>query len=66
MSRVELCDAIELLNEWLPKHNYRAELKALREDLRKAGRQIDHARRIQAHSATGSPENRIRAAYDRR
>ena len=40
MTRVELFDAIALLNEWLPKHNYRAELKALREDLRKAGHQV--------------------------
>ena len=66
MSRVELFDAIELLNEWLPKHNYRAELKALREDLRKAGHQITTPVEYSTFSHWAKlPKSRIRAAYDK-
>jgi hypothetical protein len=66
MTRVELFDAIALLNEWLPKHNYRAELKALREDLREAGHQITTPAEYSTFSHWAKlPKSRIRAAYDR-
>ena len=66
MTRVELFDAIALLNEWLPKHDYRAELKALREDLRKAGHQITTPVEYSTFSHWAKlPKSRIRAAYDK-